>query len=619
MNMLRRIRGIELAVLLIFIATVGVVIVSVEAGYRGRFYPRVTIGGVAVSGQTYEEARDAFEKKVDALGAQGLALTLKGMNGAKSVKIPMSSSGLTADNSVEYFSLGDWEATVRSAYVWGRAGSLPRRFSEQFRLLFGQKDFPLPAGLHDAAVQSLLSREIKGFVQESVPARFAPFGSGVAITKEKIGEVIPEETIMDGLRGQLARADTSVLEFTAATDAPAVTAEKLKPFLSFAQQLARTTRIVFYYQQHRWRVGGYTWVTWLTLKADNTIGVDSGPLENFLSGTVAAAIDDPPVDSRFEMRDGTLTEIVPGKSGNVVDVKKTAQKVEELVVNTQRSYAMNNENLPLALASVSDIANFRAQTGDIEVPIQISQADPKITRKTIDQYHIRDLVGVARTGFKGSSADRIHNIDEGISKLTGMLIPPGAKFSAVNGIGPVTEETGFVKEYVIKDNKSVKELGGGLCQLATTLFRMALNAGLPITDRTNHRYVVSYYGPGLDATIYGPEPDLRFVNDTGNYILLQGRTEGTEVVFELYGTRDGRSAEVSDPVISNVIPAPPTKYTATSDLPAGETKCSETPRKGVTADATSTVRYADGTTRQQEFHSVYQPWQRICLIGTGAQ
>ena len=116
--------------------------------------------------------------------------------------------------------------------------------------------------------------------------------------------------------------------------------------------------------------------------------------------------------------------------------------------------------------------------------------------------------------------------------------------------------------------------------------------------------------------MYGPHPDLRFVNDTDNHILLQGRTEDDEVIFEFYGQRDGRVAHVSDPVLSEEKPAPPAKYLTAPDLPIGTFQCSETPRRGMTADVTYTVQYPDGSVNEQQFHSVYQPWQKICLIGT---
>ena len=103
---------------------------------------------------------------------------------------------------------------------------------------------------------------------------------------------------------------------------------------------------------------------------------------------------------------------------------------------------------------------------------------------------------------------------------------------------PFTEKAGWLPELVIKGNKTVPELGGGLCQIGTTLFRAILASGLPITERQSHSYRVRYYEPaGADATIYEPRPDFRFVNDTGNYLLINGYVEGDEVTFEVWGTK----------------------------------------------------------------------------------
>lgn len=601
---------IIIAVVLLFVSGIG----FLEAHYLDRFYPGVTIGKISVGGKSYDEVFQSFKIGADALTENGLQFTFEGAKGKREVKIPLSRTGLTADNLVEYFSLGSWEADIRQAYEWGRAGSLPRRIAEQTWLLFGNKNFRLSAVPHEEALQSLLSRELKGFLKEAVPAHFVPFGAEIAISAEKAGENLNNQEIISIIRQKLTILDSAPEHFIAKPEAPWVTADKLQPFLKLATEVARTTKLVFHYQDRSWRVSGITLATWLTLKDEKNAGIDTNKLETFLSKTVAPVIDNPPRNSRFEMRGRQLVEILPGRSGNVVDVKKTAERVERVVSGVQRSFTLTS-NLLLALRAIGPEATFQPQSGAIEIPIEITQSDPKVTQKTIDQYGINDLVGSARTSFRGSSADRKHNIEVGVSKLNGLLLAPGEEFSAVTGIGATTEEEGFVKEYVIKEDKSVKELGGGLCQLATTLFRLALDAGLPITERVNHRYVVSYYGPGLDATIYGPKPDLRFVNDTGNYLLLQGKVEDDQLVFEFYGQRDGRVAQVSTPELSEEKPAPETKYVISYDLPIGQIQCSETPRKGLTADVTYTVRYADGEVKEQKFHSVYQPWQKICLMG----
>lgn len=585
-----------------------------ELNYRGKFYPGVTIGGEYAGGRFFGEVMAQLGERAEALTANGLTITLRGSRGTREVKVPAFAVGLTPDNFVSYFSLGAWEEAVFRAYAYGRSGTLVSRAVEQLTAALRFKNFALPGSVNTEAVQSLLARELKSFFTKAVPASFAWDGSSVTVTPEKNGEQLSEEKIIETIRLRLASLDGGGVYAKAEADTPAVTAEKLEAFLKLANDIARSTRISFRYGAERWNVGGRTLASWLTLKTDREIGIDRKKLEQFLSKTVAPLIDDPPRNSRFEMRGGMLVETVPGKPGNVVDVAATVERVEQIVYAVQKSYAAHN-NLRLALLVALGGANAPIQTGTIEIPIEITRADPEITRQTIDALGITEQVGSAKTGFKGSSADRRHNIKVGVAKLNGILIAPGEEFSAVAAIGATTEAEGFVKEFVIKENRSVKELGGGLCQIATTLFRMALNAGLPITERTNHRYVVSYYGPGLDATVYGPKPDLRFLNDTGNYLLLQGKVEGDEVFLELYGRRDGRTAMISVPELTNELPAPEDAYVPAPELPVGEIQCSETPREGITADVTYTVRYADARVNEQRFKSVYQPWQKICLVG----
>lgn len=597
-----------------FLAVMGLLGAAYELNYRGKFYPGVAIGGAHIGGMPFGEVMAQLGERAEVLTTNGLTLALRGSKGTREVKVPAFAVGLTPDNLVTYFSLGAWEETVLRAYAFGRSGAPWMRAAEQLAAVLRFKNFASTDSVNTEAVQSLLARELKNFFMKAIPAQFVWDGYSVTVTPEKSGEKLSDEEIIRTIQLRLASFDGGHVYARAVADTPAVTAEKLKPFLKLANDVARSTRISFRYGTGRWIVNGRTLASWLTLKSAREIGIDRGKLEQFLSKTVAPLIDDPPRNSRFEMRAGVLVETVPGKPGNVVDVARTVERVEQIVYAVQKAYAANN-NLFLALVSAGAQTRTPIQTGTIEIPIEIIRADPQITKAAVDALGIKEQVGFAKTSFKGSSADRRHNIEVGVAKLNGILIAPGEEFSAVAALGTTTEAEGFVKEFVIKENRSVKELGGGLCQIATTLFRMALNAGLPITERVNHRYVVSYYGPGLDATVYGPKPDLRFVNDTGNYLLLQGKVEGDEVFLELYGLRDGRTVMISVPELTDELPAPEAAYLPAPELPVGEIQCSETPRSGITADVTYTVRYADGLVNEQRFHSVYQPWQKICLVG----
>ncbi len=157
---------------------------------------------------------------------------------------------------------------------------------------------------------------------------------------------------------------------------------------------------------------------------------------------------------------------------------------------------------------------------------------------------------------------------------------------------------------------------GEVIQVGTTIFRATFNSGLPVTQRRNHSYRVSYYEPaGTDATIYDPAPDYRFVNDTGHHILIQTRMEGNDLYFDLWGTKDGRKVVATKPVIYNIVKPAPTKIIETPDLPEGKRKCTESAHAGADAYFDYTVTYPNGEVKKERFSSHYIPWQAVCLVG----
>lgn len=247
-----------------------------------------------------------------------------------------------------------------------------------------------------------------------------------------------------------------------------------------------------------------------------------------------------------------------------------------------------------------------------------------------------EVLAIATTSYKGSSADRVTNIKLGVKRLQGDYIAPGEEFSLLAHLRPFSEEAGFKKEHVIGATSSPMELGGGLCQVSTTLFRAALKAGLPITERHNHSYVVGYYGAGLDATVYFPRTDLRFKNDYAYPIRIEGSVKNNILTITLYGRKDGRVASTTDIIATNIKPKPKTKYIPSTAIAVGETKCTETARRGMTTDVTYIVTYPEkknegidmatffggtstimsATTTSKRFLSVYRPWAAVCYVGT---
>lgn len=288
---------------------------------------------------------------------------------------------------------------------------------------------------------------------------------------------------------------------------------------------------------------------------------------------------------------------------------------------TQESQVGRALDEPATLAALT-AAFLGAQSRDLT--LAVTTLEPAVSSATLANLGLKELIGTATTSYSGSPENRKHNIQTGLSFLTSRALGPEEEFSVVTALGAVDDTTGYLPELVIKENRTTPEYGGGLCQVSTTLFRAVLNAGLRITERQNHSYRVSYYerdvGPGLDATIYLPSPDLKFLNDTPGWILIQGsiNEETDAITFDLYGTKDGRRSEISKPEIYDVTNPPDPITLATADLPVGETKQIEKPHTGAKTTVTYKVYRGEELLVDQTFRSTYKAWPARYLVGTGA-
>ncbi len=293
----------------------------------------------------------------------------------------------------------------------------------------------------------------------------------------------------------------------------------------------------------------------------------------------------------------------------VIDSKLTmeGEKVKEFALGSF-GRKLNME------VTTADLKRILAK-GESTVGLTIDEIKPQGS-EDLARLGIRELVAVGESNFAGSSANRIHNIRTGGQMFDGALIKSGETFSFNTLLGEVSAETGYKKEFVIKQDKTVPEYGGGLCQVSTTFFRAALHAGFPIVERTPHAYRVTYYEPaGMDATIYDIKPDLIFKNDTKNNILVETGVEGNNLFVYFYGTKDGREVSLSKPVVYNLVPPGEPQETETDTLAPGERKQVDIAHTGADAYFTRAIKYADGTKKDERFDSHYIPWKAKFLVG----
>jgi len=228
---------------------------------------------------------------------------------------------------------------------------------------------------------------------------------------------------------------------------------------------------------------------------------------------------------------------------------------------------------------------------------------------------VSGVVGTYETDY-GGEANRIHNVQLVAHLVDGTLIAPGATFSFNGTTGDRSAAKGFLEAPVIINGELQTGLGGGVCQVSTTVFNAAYEAGLRITDRTNHALYISHYPLGRDATVDYPDIDLKFVNDTPHWLLLRTFVGSTSLTVTLFGTPQHRRI-VTDAAPLTTDAAPPLQRVRTPDLPVGQ---KEVVDYGVPASSTSVRRlvYApNGDLLSDEtWHSYYQSQPKIVEIGS---
>ncbi|MFA6389751.1 MAG: VanW family protein [Patescibacteria group bacterium] len=514
----------------------------------------------------------------------------------------------SADIAVNLISL-DLDATSKNIFQYGRGASF---FSGLLDILnaavYGERVF-LAVETNDEKIKELLEN---GFTPLEVQAKSAglEYANGAfAVTREQSGQLVNYDKALNSLKSNLRRANFSPIEVEISQVAsPEVSYSEVleSDAINRAESIIGLAPLTLTCKDKKWPIAKEDLAGFLALKKDyaycqanpaeceNTalskikVGIDEDKFREYLEKNVSPQIDIAAQDARFKIENGAVTEFQGSNDGQKLDLEKSLAKIEfELAIKK------NNK---------------------VELAVEVTKSG--LSQESVNEYGIKEIVGIGESNFAGSPTNRRKNIRTGANKLNGVLIRPGEEFSLLKALGKIDGTTGYFTELVIKGNKTIPEYGGGLCQIGTTVFRAALASGLPITARANHSYRVQYYEPaGTDATIYDPAPDLKFLNDTGNYILIQSRIEGNYLYFDFWGAKDGRQITKTKPVIYNIVKPAPQKIVETTDLKPGEKKCTEKAHNGADAYFDYKVIYPSGEAKEKRFSSHYRPWQAVCLLG----
>ncbi|MBI1259684.1 MAG: hypothetical protein GC204_19630 [Chloroflexi bacterium] len=588
---------------LILTALVGVY----QVAFRERIVPGVSSYGIKLGGMTRDQARDALNGRFTYARDAVFTFRYSGSSGAD--QFWQLSAG---DLGVAF----DPDATVNEAFAAGHNGTLLDNLVDEALIwLNGRSISPVIRYDQNAAVKQLeaIAQAVDNPPQD---ATLVVNGTDISATPGRSGKILD-------ITSTLNKLDDAILNLSNGGEVPLVINET-PPVAWDAQAAADRARLALSAPVMLVAddANGGTLGPWVasvdqirallridTVKNDDgtyryEVSVDPAPFQTYLA-SLAPGLVATPKDARFHFNEQShqLEVIQPARNGRALNIPQTLGRMEQAI------FSSDNRVVPMAF-------DYTAP----QYPDNVSAAELGITQ----------MISQGTTFYTGSPQARIDNINVAISRFDGVIIAPHTMFSFNDILGNVAPESGYVSGKVIVGGRTVDGVGGGVCQVSTTMFQAAFYAGFPIVERYAHGYQVGYYkqgeGVGMDAAIFqATEPneqslDLRFMNDTDYSLLIEANTfpGNNAVQFRFYSTNPGRQVVKQGPDITNVTSAAPTVYESNPNLGAGQSLQVDWAAEGEEVRVTRLILDMSGNQISKDvFYSNYQPWGAIIQVPPG--
>lgn len=487
----------------------------------------------------------------------------------------------------------DLNSSIQNAYKFTRTGNIINDFKKRIGLLFHQKEFVLTYSYSDEKLINILTAiSDKVSVKSTAPSVKLVKGE-IIINRGSPGNEVDLESLKKMIILAYAQNNFEKIEI------PISVVDKTLDQNQIDSLRLRAEKFIGKNLQLKFEFSSFS-------LADSDIVSLINPISGYLQigvstkiNKIASDINRDPQNPKFVFENGRVQEFQPALDGVQVDIEKFSN---------------------LLTSSLDLLADSTEKSLSLDIPATTTK--PEVTTDSVNNLGIKELIGRGTSTFYHSIPGRVHNVVLAASRINGTLVAPGQTFSFNQTLGDVSQFTGYQQAYIISEGKTILGDGGGVCQVSTTLFRSILNAGLPITERQAHAYRVGYYEqdspPGLDATVYSPSPDLKFINDTSSHILIEAKAnpKNYSLIFELYGTSDGRVATISKSIVTNVSAPPADLYQDDLTLPVGTVKQIDFKAWGAKVTFNYSVKRGGEEIYKKTFVSNYRPWQAIYLRGT---
>src|SRR5215218_7884665 len=455
---------------------IAVVLLTVRATYAERIFPDVTVADVPVGGMQINQAAVALADRAEALESSPITFNRDDQTWTATLR----DVGVSIDEN---------EALAR-AVAYGREDSAFPRLRSVASLARSGEHLAMPISLDYQKLDRWFDEIDHGLGTPPRNASVEIQGTNVVIVPEVDGVAVDRDRARAEVESQLLNLTPIEAKLPVSTKIATVREGDLEPARDLLLR-AMSNPIQISNAGGLWTLPATDLAQFLrqdvvlgeTGAAAIHLGLDRDKLAAWLEERLGAAIETEPVDAEIGWNGERVISVEPSVDGVRLDAAKLAERVE---------------------------GSFFGGGGTVEAPV--THLKPTIDSANLDKLGITTLLGSGQSNYSGSSDGRATNVAVGASLLNGTLIPPQSEFSFNESIGWIDEEKGFVEAQVIDGEKIGKDIGGGICQVSTTVFRAAYLSGLPITEWWPHRFRIGFYEydgwkPGLDASILQPTED----------------------------------------------------------------------------------------------------------------
>jgi vancomycin resistance protein YoaR len=574
-------------------------VVAFEVTYTGRAFPGVHLQGVDLSGMSPEEIFQVAQDKSAFFRTPALTLNVAGH--AVSLRPADFGAGL------------DPAATTQRALNVGRGADLFTNLSQQLDAWWNGTQVAPVVLMDEDAVRATLKRLASEVQRDPKDASFLFENGTVQEMAAESGTALNVDTSFVLVQAAIMGGKSATLNLPMNNVAPKIASAA--PAVEAAKRIVSQDLVIMVpkWDANDAPIAGE--------EAFRIRGTDLGQFVTVTQQVQGNQISLTTVLNREAVRP-MIEKLAPAVEREVQNARFTFDDASAALVNLAPSTAGRTLNVDATLDAIAAALNSDQRS----VSLVVNTVEPTVTTSsTAQQLGITGLITEATTYFKGSSAARLTNVKVAAARFHGILVAPHATFSFNQYLGDVSTDDGFEEGLVIVGTRTIKGVGGGVCQVSTTAYQAALRAGFPIAERYPHGYRVSYYergmGPGFDATVFSPYVDLKFVNDSDSYLLIETyfSQSAATLTFKFYGTSDGRQVAFTTPVISDVVTHGPDIYEADPDneVAAGKAVKVDYAVDGARIISHRTVTRNGEVLIDEDLVSKYVPWQAVYRYGPG--